>query len=175
MPYDLSSSYFESSTCPLARRGYSRDAKPGTPQVNYGLPTDARGCPVAVSVFEGNTAESKTFVPAVQRVREDFGLAQVALVGDRGMVSQKAIDELRESDPMGWITALKSVSIRALVEQGQLQLGWFDQRNLVELESPACPGERLMACRNDALAKLRAHKREELLKATEASLLQIVG
>ena len=171
--YDLSSSYFEGSTCPLARRGYSRDGKPGTLQVNYGLLTDARGCPVAVSVFEGNTADSKTFMPAVQRVREDFGLQQVVMVGDRGMVSQKAIDELRESDGMGWITALKSVSIRALVEQGQLQLGLFDERNLLELESPDYPGERLVACRNGALAKLRAHKREELLKATEASLLEV--
>ena len=171
--YDLSSSYFEGSHCPLARRGYSRDGKPGTLQVNYGLLTDARGCPVAVSVFEGNTADSKTFMPAVQRVREKFGLQQVVMVGDRGMVSQKAIDELRESDGMGWITALKSVSIRALVEQGTLQMGLFDERNLVELESPDYPGERLVACRNDALAKLRAYKREELLKATEVSLLEI--
>ena len=171
--YDLSSSYFEGSTCPLARRGYSRDGKPGTLQVNYGLLTDVRGCPVAVSVFEGNTADSKTFMPAVRRVREDFGLQQVVMVGDRGMVSQKAIDKLRECDGMGWITALKSASIRALVEQGQLQLGLFDERNLVELESPDYPGERLVACRNDALAKLRAHKREELLKATEANLLEI--
>ena len=171
--YDLSSSYFEGSTCPLARRGYSRDGKPGTLQVNYGLLTDARGCPVAVSVFEGNTADSKTFMPAVQRVRQDFGVQQVVMVGDRGMVSQKAIDELRQTDGMGWITALKSVSIRALVEQGQLQMGLFDERNLVELASPDYPGERLVACRNDALAKLRAHKREELLKATEASLLEV--
>ena len=171
--YDLSSSYFEGSTCPLARRGYSRDGKPGTLQVNYGLLTDARGCPVAVSVFEGNTADSKTFMPAVQRVREDFGLEHVVMVGDRGMVSQKAIDELRTSDGMGWITALKSTSIRALVEQGQLQLGLFDERNLVELSSPDYPGERLVACRNGALAKLRAHKREDLLAATEASLAEI--
>ena len=171
--YDLSSSYFEGSSCPLARRGYSRDGKPGTLQVNYGLLTDVRGCPVSVSVFEGNTADSKTFMPAVQRVREDFGLEQVVMVGDRGMVSQKAIDELRESDGMGWITALKSTSIRALVEQGQLQLGLFDERNLVELSSPDYPGERLVACRNGALAELRAHKREELLAATEASLAAI--
>ena len=171
--YDLSSSYFEGSTCPLARRGYSRDGKPGTLQVNYGLLTDARGCPVAMSVFEGNTTDSKTFMPAVQRVREDFGLEQVVMVGDRGMVSQKAIDELRASDGMGWITALKSSSIRALVEQGQLQLGLFDERNLVELSSPEYPGERLVACRNGALAKLRAHKREELLAATEANLVEI--
>ena len=168
--YDLSSSYFEGSCCPLAKRGYSRDGRPGTLQVNYGLLTDVRGCPVAVSVFEGNTSDSLTFLPAVQRVRERFGLAQVVMVGDRGMVSQKAIDELRGQGGIDWITALKSVSIRALVEQGHLQLGLFDQRNLAEITSPDYPGERLVACRNDALAKLRAHKRESLLQATEAQL-----
>jgi transposase len=171
--YDLSSSYFEGSTCPLAKRGYSRDGKPGTLQVNYGLMTDARGCPVAVSVHEGNTADSRTFMPAVHKLREDFGIERVVMVGDRGMVSQKAIDELRESDGIGWITALKSVSIRALVEQGQLQMGLFDERNLLEIASPDYPGERLMACRNEALAKLRAHKREDLLASTERSLLEI--
>ena len=171
--YDLSSSWFEGSTCPLAKRGYSRDGRPGTLQVNYGLLTDARGCPVAVSVFEGNTADSRTFVPAVARVRERFGLAQVVMVGDRGMVSQKAIDELRGQGGIDWITALKSVSIRSLVEHGHLQLGLFDQRNLAEITSPEYPGERLVACRNDALAKLRAHKRESLLQATEALLEQV--
>jgi len=171
--YDLSSSYFEGSTCPLAKRGYSRDGRPGTLQVNYGLLTDARGCPVAVSVFEGNTSDSLTFLPAVQRVRERFGLAQVVMVGDRGMVSQKAIDELRGQGGIDWITALKSVSIRSLVEQGHLQLGLFDQRNLAEITSPDYPGERLVACRNDALAKLRAHKRESLLQSTEALLAVI--
>ena len=171
--YDLSSSYFEGSCCPLAKRGYSRDGRPGTLQVNYGLLTDVRGCPVAVSVFEGNTCDSLTFLPAVQRVRERFGLAQVVMVGDRGMVSQKAIDDLRGQGGIDWITALKSVSIRALVEQGHLQLGLFDQRNLAEITSPEYPGERLVACRNDALAKLRAHKRESLLQATEALLAQV--
>ena len=171
--YDLSSSYFEGCTCPLAHRGYSRDGKPGSPQVNYGLLTDARGCPVAISVFDGNTSDSKTFMPAVKRVREDFGISQVVMVGDRGMISQKAIDELRDSDGMGWITALKSASIRALVEQGQLQLGLFDERNLVELISPDYPGERLVACRNEARALLRAHKRTELLAATEVKLTEI--
>ena len=169
--YDLSSSYFEGVTCPLAKRGYSRDGRPGTLQVNYGLLTDARGCPVAVSVHEGNTADSATtFMPAVHKLRRDFGIERLVMVGDRGMVSQKAIAELQETDGMGWITALKSVSIRALVEQGQLQLGLFDQRNLLELSSPDYPGERLVACRNDALAKLRAHKRQDLLLATEQSL-----
>ena len=171
--YDLSSSYFEGSTCPLAKRGYSRDGRPGTLQVNYGLLTDARGCPVAVSVFEGNTSDSLTFLPAVRRVRERFGLAQVVMVGDRGMVSQKAIDDLRGQGGIDWITALKSVSIRSLVEQGHLQLGLFDQRNLAEITSPDYPGERLVACRNDALAKLRAHKRESLLQSTEALLAVI--
>ena len=171
--YDLSSSYFEGTTCPLAQRGYSRDGKSGSLQVNYGLLTDARGCPVAVSVFDGNTADSKTFLPAVQRVRQDFGVSQVVMVGDRGMISQKAIEEIRQDDGVGWITALKSASIRALVEQGQLQLGLFDTRNLVELSSPDYPGERLVACRNEALAKLRAHKRIELLAATEQRLAEI--
>ena len=171
--YDLSSSYFEGSTCPLAKLGYSRDGKRGTLQVNYGLLTDERGCPVAISVHDGNTADSQTFLPEVQRLRSDFGIERMVMVGDRGMISQKAIDELRESEGIGWITALKSVSIRALVEQGQLQLGLFDQRNLLELSSPDYPGERLMACRNPELAKLRAHKREDLLSATEKNLAKI--
>jgi transposase len=171
--YDLSSSYFEGNCCPLAKLGYSRDGKKGLLQVNYGLLTDARGCPVAVSVHEGNTADSATFMPAVHKLREDFGIERVVMVGDRGMVSQKTIDEMREADGVGWITALKSASIRALVEQGHLQLGLFDERNLLELNSPDYPGERLVACRNPELAKLRAHKRLELLAATEAHLEKI--
>jgi transposase len=171
--YDLSSSYFEGTCCPLAKRGYSRDGKPGTLQVNYGLLTDARGCPVAISVHEGNTADSRTFMPVVHQLRKDFGIERMVMVGDRGMVSQKAIEEMRESDGIGWITALKSASIRALVEQGQLQMDLFDERNLLELNSPDYPGERLVACRNEALAKLRAHKREDLLAATERNLAKI--
>lgn len=171
--YDLSSSYFEGTTCPLARLGYSRDGRRGTLQVNYGLLTDARGCPVAISVHEGNVADSQTLMPTVERLRRDFGIEQLVMVGDRGMVSSKAIEELREADGVGWITALKSVSIRALVEQGHLQLGLFDERNLVELTSPDYPGERLVACRNPQLAKLRTHKREELLVATEKNLDKI--
>ena len=171
--YDLSSSYFEGTTCPLAKLGHNRDGKKGLLQVNYGLLTDARGCPVAVSVHEGNVADSATFLPEVQRLRERFGIEQLVMVGDRGMISNKAIDELRELDGVGWITALKSASIRTLVEQGQLQLGLFDERNLVEISSPEYPGERLVACRNPQLAKLRALKREELLVATEKSLQQI--
>jgi transposase len=171
--YDLSSSYFEGSCCPLAKLGYSRDGRRGLLQVNYGLLTDARGCPVAVSVHEGNVADSQTLLPEVKRLREDFGIEQLVMVGDRGMISNQAIDELRQSEGIAWVTALKSASIRTLVEQGHLQLGLFDERNLVELSSPDYPGERLVACRNPELAKLRTHKREELLAATERNLEKI--
>jgi len=171
--YDLSSSYFEGSCCPLAKLGYSRDGKKGLLQVNYGLLTDARGCPVAVSVHEGNVADSPTLMPEIKRLREGFGIEQLVMVGDRGMIASSAIDELRGTDGIAWITALKSVSIRALVEQGHLQLDLFDERNLAELSSPDYPGERLVACRNPELARLRTHKREELLCATERNLEKI--
>jgi transposase len=171
--YDLSSSYFEGCHCPLAKLGYSRDGRPGTLQVNYGLLTDGRGCPVAVSVFDGNTSDSKTFLAQVQRVREQFGIQRMVMVGDRGMISQKAIDEMREDDGVDWITALRSSAIRILVEQQHLQLGLFDQRDLLEISSPEFPGERLVACRNPELARLRAHTRESLLQATEKSLAKI--
>ena len=171
--YDLSSSYFEGSCCPLGKFGYNRDGKRGLLQVNYGLLTDARGCPVAVSVYEGNVTDSKTLMPQIKRLREDFAIEQLVMVGDRGMISSKAIEELRETEGIAWITALKSVSIRALIEQGQLQLGLFDDRNLIELISPDYPGERLVACRNPELARLRAHKREALLCATEGNLTKI--
>ena len=171
--YDLSSSYFEGSCCPLGKFGYNRDGKRGLLQVNYGLLTDARGCPVAVSVYEGNVTDSKTLMPQIKRLREDFGIEQLVMVGDRGMISSKAIEELRETEGIAWITALKSASIRLLIEQGQLQLGLFDDRNLIDLISPDYPGERLVACRNPELARLRAHKREALLCATEGNLAKI--
>jgi transposase len=171
--YDLSSSYFEGTCCPLAKLGYSRDGRRGLLQVNYGLLTDARGCPVAVSVCEGNVTDSQTLMPEVTRLRKDFGIGRLVIVGDRGMISNKAITELREIDGIAWITAIRSVSIRALIEQGQLQLDLFDERNLLELSSPDYPGERLVACRNPQLAKLRAHKRQELLTATERNLEKI--
>ncbi|MBI5853806.1 MAG: IS1634 family transposase, partial [Nitrospirae bacterium] len=142
-------------------------------QVTYGLLTDGRGCPVAVSVHEGNTSDSTTVMPEVHRLRTDFGIERMVMVGDRGMISQKAIDEMRDPDGIGWITALKSVSIRSLIEQGQVQLGLFDERNLLEISSPDYPGERLVACRNPPLAKRRAHKREEWLCATENHLEKI--
>jgi hypothetical protein len=171
--YDLTSSYFEGTTCPLARRGYNRDRKKGKLQVNYGLLTDPRGCPVAVSVHEGNTADPTTLIPQVTRLRETFAISELVMVGDRGMISQKAIAELRTQDGIGWITALKNPSIRSLFELGALQLGLFDERNLFELTHPDFPGERLVACRNPQLAKLRTHKREALLQATQNNLEKV--
>ena len=171
--YDLSSSYFEGTTCPLAKLGYNRDGKNGLLQVNYGVLTDAHGCPVAVSVYEGNVADSQTLLPELKRLREHFGIEQLVMVGDRGMVSNQAIASMQETPGVDWITALKSASIRVLLEQGHLQLDLFDERNLLELRSPDYPGERLVACRNPQLAALRAHKREELLAATERNLAQI--
>lgn len=168
--YDLSSSYFEGTTCPLAKRGYNRDGKREKLQVNYGLVTDGRGRPVAVSVFEGNVHDTTTLLPQVHRLRERFGIREVVLVGDRGMISQKAIDELKTIDGLAWITALKSPTIQALVTGGALQLGLFDDRHLFELTHPDFPGERLIACRNPELAKLRTHKRHALLAATTAEL-----
>lgn len=173
--YDLSSSYFEGTTCPLAKLGHNRDGKKGKLQVNYGLLTDGRGCPVAVSVYDGNTNDAKTLMPQVDKLKKDFGLQTLVLVGDRGMISHKAIDELREQDQVAWITALKTGQIRALVEGGQLQLGLFDEKNLFELSHPDFPGERLIACRNPELAKLRSHKRQSLLEATEKELQKVVG
>jgi transposase len=171
--YDLSSSYFEGRCCPLAKIGYSRDGKRNTPQVNYGLLTNRSGCPVAISVYEGNTSDASTLMPQVTQLREQFGLERLVLVGDRGMISHKAIGELRTLEGLAWITALKSTQIRALVEGGELQLGLFDERNLFEFSDPQFPGERLMACRNVDLGKLRAHKREALLAATEKELEKV--
>ena len=171
--YDLSSSYLEGHHCPLARLGYSRDGKKGKLQVNYGLLTDRRGCPVAISVYPGNTADAATLMPEVTRLRETFGLGDVVLVGDRGMISQVHIRQLRELDGLRWITALKSVSIRKLVQGQTLQLDLFDERNLFELRHPDYPGERLIACRNPQLAGHRAAKREALLEATEVQLAKV--
>jgi hypothetical protein len=172
--YDLTSSYFEGTRCPLARLGHNRDGKKNKLQVNYGLTTDRRGCPVAVAVFEGNTADSATLTGQVKKLREDFGIEKLVLVGDRGMISQRAIDEeLSALEGLAWITALKGERIRALVEGGGLQLGLFDERNLFELSHEDYPGERLVACRNAELKKLRAHKRESLLQATAKELEKV--
>lgn len=169
--YDLTSSYFEGKTCPLARRGYSRDGKRGSLQIVYGMLCDARGCPVAVEVFQGNTADPGTLSSQVQKLRERFKLTRVVLVGDRGMITQKRIDEeLRDIEGLDWISALRSSQIASLVNTGAIQLELFDQRNLAEIQSPDFPGERLVVCRNPALAERRSRKRESMLQATEAEL-----
>jgi hypothetical protein len=171
--YDLSSSYFEGSHCPLGRIGYSRDGKKNKLQVNYGLMTTREGCPISISVYEGNTSDTMTLMPQVKKLKESFGLQRVVLVGDRGMISHKAIGEIQEIEGMAWITALKSGQIRSLIDAGALQLGLFDERNLFEFSDPKYPQERLIACRNPQLAKLRAHKRQALLQATTLELDKI--
>ena len=173
--FDLTSSSFEGVTCPLAKIGYSRDGKPGTLQVNHGLLTDARGCPVSVSVFEGNTADPKTLLPQVEKVRDSFGIASLVMVGDRGMISNVQIEAMRTMEGVDWITALKSGAIARLANAGQLQLDLFDERNLISLTSEDYPGERLVACRNPELAKLRAAKRQDLIQATERELQKVTS
>jgi transposase len=171
--YDLSSSYFEGTTCPLAKLGHNRDGKRGKLQVNYGLVTDRRGCPVAVSVFAGNTADCTTVVSEVERIRQEFGLREIVAVGDRGMISRKQITAFGAMEGVEWVTALRTESIKKLVTSGALQLGLFDKRNLLAVEHPDFPGERLIACKNVELARLRAHKRESLLVATQVELDKI--
>jgi len=173
--YDLTSSYFEGTTCPLAAFGHNRDGKKGKRQVNYGLLTEGRGCPVAVSVFKGNTGDPPTLLPEVQRVRERFGIERLVMVGDRGMISQTQITALKTLAGTDWITALKTEALRDLVATGHVQLGLFDERNLFELTHPDFPGERLVACRNPELAALRAHKRHALLAATTKELDKVRG
>jgi transposase len=173
--FDLTSSYFEGKSCPLAKLGYNRDGKKGKLQVNYGVLTDRRGCPVAVTVFEGNTGDPKTLLPQVKKVKEQFDIQEMVFVGDRGMISQKQIDDLKGVEGVAWITALRTEAIRELVADGALQLGLFDERNLFEMKHPDYRGERLIACRNPELAKLRAEKRQDLLRATEEELEKVRG
>jgi hypothetical protein len=173
--FDLTSSYFEGVTCPLAKIGYSRDGRRGTLQVNYGLLTDARGCPVSVSVFEGNTADPKTLLPQVEKVKRSFGLDKLVMVGDRGMISSIQIEAMRQLDGADWITALKSGAIAKLAEAGHLQPDLFDERNLISLTHEDYPGERLIACRNPALARLRADKRQDLIAATARELDKVAA
>jgi Transposase DDE domain len=173
--FDLTSSSFEGVTCPLAKLGYSRDGKPGTLQVNYGLLTDGRGCPVAVSVFEGNTADPKTLLPQVDKVRDSFGIASLVMVGDRGMISNVQIEAMRKLEGAGWLTALKSGAIAKLADGGQLQPDLFDERNLISFTSEDYPGERLVACRNPELARLRTAKRKDLIAATERELEKVAA
>jgi transposase len=169
--YDLTSSYFEGVTCPLAALGHNRDGKKGKLQVNYGLLTDERGCPVAVQVFPGNKLDHQTLMSQTEKMRDRFGIQTMVLVGDRGMITQKLIDKhLRKIPGVDWITALKSGSIQKLVKDDQVQLGLFDEVNLFEITIPEYPGERLVVCRNPELAKLRTRKRQALLDATAEKL-----
>ena len=171
--YDLTSSYFEGTACPLARFGHNRDGKKGKLQVNYGLLTNGAGIPASVSVFEGNAGDPKTLLPAVRRVREQFGVAEFTIVGDRGMITQTRIEELRSIQGLDWITALRPEGIARLFPDGAVQMGLFDQRHLFELTHPDFPGERLVACRNPLLARRRAHKRQALIEATGAELEKV--
>lgn len=173
--YDLSSSYFEGATCPLAAFGHNRDGKKGKRQVNYGLLTNDQGVPVSVSVFEGNTADPTTLLEQVRRVQKHFAIRSFAMVGDRGMITQTQIDALRKEDGVDWITALRPGAIRQLVQDGAVQLDLFDERNLFELTHPDFPGERLVACRNPELARRRAAKRQSLLQATAGELDKVRG
>ena len=168
--YDLSSSYFEGVTCPLAARGHNRDGKPGKLQVNYGLLTNPLGIPVSVSVFKGNTGDPTTLLPQVNKLRDAFGLERIVLIGDRGMITQTQINALRERGGLDWIGALRPEAIKKLVREGALQMGLFDARNLFELIHPDFPDERLVACHNPELAKRRAAKRQSLLAATAKEL-----
>jgi len=172
--YDLTSVYLEGSKCELGKRGYSRDGKRGLPQIEFGLLTNREGCPVAVDVFEGNMADPMTVAAQVDKLKNRFGIAEVVMVGDRGMLTSARIEALREVGGVGWISALRSVQIEALVNSGDLQLGMFDKRNLAEISSDKFPGERLVVCKNPALAQDRARKREELLAATERELDKVV-
>jgi Transposase DDE domain len=174
--FDLSSSWVEGSHCGLAAFGHSRDGKRGKPQIEYGLLTARNGCPVAVRVFAGNTADPKTFTAAVEAVREKFGITEAVMVGDRGMITSARIKALKEIPGMAWLTCLRAPAIRKLAAGGgPLQLSLFDRQDLAEISSPDYPGERLIACHNPALEAERAAHRERLLAATEAELTKIAA
>lgn len=168
--FDLSSSWMEGTHCPLAKRGYSRDHKGGKLQIEYGLMTDSDGRPVAVEVFAGNTADPTAFIAAVDKVKDRFGLSGVVMVGDRGMITTARIAAIRDLGGLDWISALRAPDIKKLANDAVLQMSLFDEANLAEISHPDFPGERLIACKNPALAELRAANRVELLAATEALL-----
>lgn len=171
--YDVSSSYVEGRCCPLAKRGYNRDGKKGKLQIVYGLLCAADGCPVAVEVFDGNTGDPKTLAVQIDKLKVRFGLAHVVLVGDRGMITQARIREDVVPANLDWITALRAPDIKALAEDGKLQLTLFDERNMAVITSPDFPGERLIVCRNPDLAAARTRKRNDLLDATQRDLAAI--
>ena len=171
--YDVSSSWLEGRCCELARFGYSRDGKKGKLQIVYGLLCAADGCPVAVEVFEGNTADPTTLATQIDKLKQRFGLSRVVLVGDRGMFTSARIRAELAPAGLDWITALRAPQIRALVDSGAFQLSLFDERDLAEITAPEFPGERLVVCKNPLLAEERARKREDLLRATEAALTKL--
>jgi hypothetical protein len=172
--YDLTSSYLEGRSCELARYGYSRDGQRDKPQIVFGLLCAADGCPVAVEVFEGNTADPTTLAAQIEKLRQRFQLNRVVLVGDRGMITAARIEADLRPAGLDWITALRAPDIRALAEDGgPLQLSLFDTRDMAEITAPDYPGERRVVCRNPALAIERARKREDLLLATERDLARI--
>jgi Transposase DDE domain len=173
--YDVSSSYLEGRCCELARLGYNRDGKKGKLQIVYGLLCAPDGCPVAIEVFEGDTGDPRTLAAQIDKVKKRFALERVALVGDRGMITQARLDAEIAPAGLDWITALRAPAIRALVEAGALQMSLFDQRDMAAITSPDYPGERLIVCRNPDLARERTRKREELLAATEADLAIIAA
>ena len=173
--YDLSSTYMEGEHCPLAKRGYSRDGKPGQLQIEFGLLTNAEGEPVAIEVFPGNTADPATFQQQVTKVKERFGVADVVWVGDRGMITGAQVRHLQQQAGVSWITALRAPAIQKLVEEGAIQLSLFDTQNLVEVEDPRYPGERLVVCYNPLLGQKRAKKREDMLVASEKELDKVVA
>ena len=171
--YDVTSSYYEGETCPLARYGHDRDGKTGRPIIVYGVLTDAEGCPVAVQVYPGNTGDPSTVPDQVAKLSHQFGLSRVVLVGDRGMLTQTQINTLKKHPGLSWISALRSDAIRDLLRDGHLNRSLFDEVNLAEIESPDFPGERLIACYNPLLAEKRRRKREQLLAATEEILAKL--
>ena len=173
--YDVSSSYVEGRCCELARLGYNRDGKKGKLQIVYGLLCAADGCPVAIEVFEGDTGDPRTLAAQIEKVKKRFALERVALVGDRGMITQARLDAEIAPAGLDWITALRAPAIRTLVEAGALQMSLFDQRDMAAITSPDYPGERLIVCRNPDLARERTRKREDLLAATEADLAVIAA
>lgn len=174
--FDLSSSWVEGRCCDLAAFGYSRDKKRGLRQIEYGLLTDPAGRPVAIRVFPGNTSDTKAFIDAVAMWVENFGLTELTMVGDRGMITNARIAELRDRGRMDWITALRAPAIAALAsDDGPLQMSLFDTQNFAEITHPDYPGERLICCRNPALAESRAHKRQQLLTATDVELGKIAA
>ena len=173
--YDVTSTYFEGKCCPIAKRGHNRDGKKDKLQVVFGLLSSVVGCPVGVQVFAGNTGDPKTLASQTRKLREDFGLSRVIVVGDRGMITSARIrEDLKGIEGLDWITALRAPQIQKMREAGTIQLEIFDERDLAEVEDPAYPGERLIVCRNPLLAQERRAKREDLLQATEKHLEKIV-